>query len=318
MTSRVILAPLALFCCCAGCFSWTDYPLPAEPSRLVLNCLFTPDSIWKAHVSLSQSSIENRDTAQAVVDALVEIWENDTLLGRAVHAGEGVYYLNQHPAAGKQYRIKVSAPGYPAAEASGRIPQPPLNMSGEWELGTRSPQFDEYGGIYFTSPVRFRFTDPAGEANFYMLGMALSDSFTCYNPLTGDTFINPWDGVAFPFGTPVDDPFAEGIGKRNDVVLLRDLYFNGAERPITLYADSAGMFSVLCPGNEAEQRRSFVLYVDVWSLSEPLFSYVTTYLTQGFGVADPFATYTNTYNNIQNGFGIFAGYQRKQVFIYAN
>lgn len=63
-------------------------------------------------------------------------------------------------------------------------------------------------------------------------------------------------------------------------------------------------------------RRQVRVYVDFRSLSENLFQYYLTYYTQSYGIGDPYATYTNVHTNIQNGYGIFAGYQRRLVLIY--
>ena len=57
------------------------------------------------------------------------------------------------------------------------------------------------------------------------------------------------------------------------------------------------------------------MFVYLISASEDYFRYKRTYSLQEESSGDPFAQPVNVYNNIENGFGIVAGYS-EDVFVY--
>ncbi len=93
--------------------------IPKQPAKLVVNCLFNPDSTWKVFVGESRPL---KDTSTSMIDdAHVTISRN----GQSIHLtylDSGFYVSNLKPKTEIKYTIKVSAPGFHTIEASDRIP----------------------------------------------------------------------------------------------------------------------------------------------------------------------------------------------------
>lgn len=86
-----------------------------------------------------------------------------------------------------------------------------------------------------------------------------------------------------------DDSFTNSI-------VFKDVLFNGTEPELTFKTSGGGI------------SRSNMLTVTLRTLSEDGYNYLRTAHLQNTTSGDPFAQPVNVYNNIENGFGIFAGY----------
>jgi hypothetical protein len=85
-------------------------------------------------------------------------------------------------------------------------------------------------------------------------------------------------------------------------LLLKDILFDGKNVGIT-FVSTSGLYG----------ESSFRLRLK--TLSEDCFKYVSTNVLQQSTSGDPFAQPTNVHNNIENGYGIFAGYS-ESIFEY--
>ena len=57
-------------------------------------------------------------------------------------------------------------------------------------------------------------------------------------------------------------------------------------------------------------------WLEITSMSEDYFKYQKTYINQVLNLSSPFASTIEVYTNIENGVGIFAGYNRQMVHFY--
>jgi hypothetical protein len=90
----------------------------------------------------------------------------------------------------------------------------------------------------------------------------------------------------------------------NDGILLSDILFNGKEFEHS-FKDLNGYV-----GKETSST------VILRTISEDYYKYKTTLQQQNHLSGDPFAQPLNIYNNIENGFGVFAGYN-ESIYKYS-
>ena len=97
-----------------------------------------------------------------------------------------------------------------------------------------------------------------------------------------------------------------------------DKLWNGQSKSITGLTSKFLFFPFQISDNEPFENQKIPkeVYLDAYSLSENMFLYEKSYLTQQYNKVDPFAEPSNVFSNIKNGYGIFAGYQRKRVRIF--
>jgi len=57
-------------------------------------------------------------------------------------------------------------------------------------------------------------------------------------------------------------------------------------------------------------------WLEIWSMSEAMYKYQTSYVNQMLNEQNPFAQPVQVYSNIHNGIGIFAGYQTERVKLH--
>ncbi len=147
-----------------SCREIVEVDLPEIEMKPVVNCLFSPDSPFKVHVSLPKSTTDT--TTYNIANAEVTISGEGSLEVRLAHVGGGVYTnSNLVPAKGISYTLKVGVPGYPELSAIGSIPSINPRIIGYTTLSHTG--YDEEGGIPF-SEIRILIKDPDGE-NYYGL-----------------------------------------------------------------------------------------------------------------------------------------------------
>lgn len=309
--------------------SWIEYPIPEPDPRLVVNCLFTPDSTWKVQLTRNMSVSDTNFEAPVITNAIVQLWEDNIYLGACTHTSEGIYRLSLHPKPGSTYKLIASAPGFPEIEAIDSLPALPTEFEGYLDLSGPVPVTDELGNVSSSFRSVFTFKDAPNQNNYYRIGLALKDSFQGYLPDYQVSITDIFDDKLQVLAVGGDAAAAERVGLKNGIILMQDISFPGGLKTVNMYRDTSSIFNAYrlqdintgtyySSGGPTPIRPYIKLYADVWSMSQTLFTYYVTYLTQGYSMADPFAIYTNAYSNVTNGRGVFAGYQREQVFIYSN
>ncbi len=104
-----------------ACQKEIEVEYPKLESKLVINSLFTPDSLFKVRVT--KSSGMNNTLDDIVQDAACEIWSNNQLLETLRYTKNG-FYISEllKPDVGKSYTIKVSHPNFKMATATSYVP----------------------------------------------------------------------------------------------------------------------------------------------------------------------------------------------------
>lgn len=280
MRNLLIIALIGL----VGCELVVDVDVPIEKRKITLNAQFTPDSLWKAHVSLSRHILDDFPF-KSPDDASVFILQDGSPIDTLVNLGQGFYESDSHrPFIGMEYEIKVESDKYenilsrsssPAAVSLAEVNfSVPSNPTGK-EVAT----------------ISIRFQDPP-EANYYEVVLMVERKYFDRN--TMDTL-----RYKFPVTLESTDPmFADTNVRSDNSVMFNDVLFDGKEKTFEFTTDA----------NFLNWYEGVKLLLHFKTLSRDLYLYKITSELQQQVSDDPFAQPVKVYNNVQNGFGIFGGY----------
>ena len=281
-----------------ACETVVEVPLPEHEAQVVAQSFFAPDSLWKVQVSNTVSFTSLAEPV-GVVDATVEIWEGERLVERLPHRGAGTYAsAARTPERGKQYTLRVSAPGHADAEGQARLPEPPQVVA----FKQYPIEIDTLIGLHVTR-FEIELADPPGEDNFY--GLQLRQQIEIINYNASEVTTTPWRRSSFASKDPVfndSDVFDPEIRFYQDA-LFNDDFFAG--RTYTLEFEIRYTDRGTDPNIEVN--RSFQIFFQ--SVSEDYFRYWKTAELQDQVGENPFAEPVQVHSNMTNGFGIFAGYR---------
>ena len=274
-----------------------DFPL--RPSQLVVNCSFTEGIPFAFQVSKSLSVLDNADL-KLVDSATVKLYKNDELIETITEQDGMGWYSSETsiPEAGQKYSIKVSSPDFEKTLLSEEIaPIKVLVTSAsiqirdssfyEWE--DRNGHIQTGGNVEGTMNIVF--SDPADIENYYSLSVFYVD--TVY-----DNYDTPEEFRLEKrmLGVTSDDSSIENDGNNFRVLLFRDLYFDGQDYKLAL------------DFNDWQAQRGKKYYIELTTLQRTGYLYKKSIDDYSSAVNDPFAEPVQIYDNIENGYGIFAGY----------
>jgi len=274
-----------------------DYP-PLPPT-LVVNCLFTPDSIFNIQVGKLQNLNDTSDAT--VINAELTLYENDLFFEHPVFNSEKNTYTTEKKAqAGKTYTLNVKAEGFPDVVAVDTVPDYITIDSVNVYISAYYDSWEERNlekvNLYFKNE---------SENNYYEVLSFLQQS-TESPPYFYD----------FPYGITSIDPviIAEGILDQSSylptLIFSDRLLDTNAEITFMPFLQLGG-WPVYTPSSYTILRnisKNYYLCRKKW------FKYLQTNgLIQPDGIAqwsnmsfvpNP----TDAYTNIENGLGIFASY----------
>lgn len=263
-----------------SCELIVDVEIPFEAKQVTANAFFNPDSLWSVHLNLNRNILDE-EPFREINDAQVVIFEGDNAIATLTNMGYGRFRSdNKTPEPGKTYGISVSAPGHDDLHASSSIPFPSRITSVE-VYETTSNQ---------STMLKVKLKDDGSETNFYELYVDLENEYYNYDKKQMEFWSHTLQLIS-------EDP---AIQNDNDSyansIVFKDALFNGREVDLTFRTAGAGI------------SHHGMITVTLRTLSEDGYNYLRTLRLQDMTSGDPFAQPVNVYNNIQNGFGIFAGY----------
>lgn len=276
-----------------GCELVVDIDVPAEKPKLTLNAFFTPDSTWHAELTLSRYILDD-NPYQPVNDAVVTIHQNGNLVATLLHQGDGHYKAAGSPVAGQAYEIRAESTVYGRVQSQSFVPEPVVIEDVQLDMPPTQPTTSNP-----EVPITLVFQDRPGEANYYQILIYMEHR--AYDE-EGNEHVYYW-----PTHLESDDPALNNGELFDDsrIGYFNDVQFEGKRVTIRL----KGLY-----WNFYGYRRALVV---LRCLSEDLYRYETTRELQEETTGNPFAQPVQVYNNIANGFGIFAGYSQS-VFVLEN
>ena len=303
---RVVLRGLPLLLIAlTACEQVIRPDLPEHTPRLVLQAFFTADSTWTAYVGRSVGILETLPPSeQAVAGATVELLEGDRVVGelRFLDRSE-VYVLDDNPLeAGRSYSLRVSAPGFATIRATDTIPGPVAASADTHVAGTRSAREDSLARNRFPYSIQVEIQDPPGETNYYQISVHYYDG-----PVRREFSFSTRDPSIMGASDSEESPFEEE-GWHGSAPFFKDTLFDGQTHEIELTEVYQRGFPSQ-PSTVSAYRNK--LFVQVLHISEDYYEYHKTALLHEETRENPFAEPLGVHGNVENGYGIFAGYSSR-------
>ena len=276
-----------------------DIDLP--PPRLVISCNFNPDQLVRVNVSKSDNVLSTAPSV-AIADAEVEIYQDSVFLERLeliVPAdNQRPYYTTTQlrPQVGVQYQIRVAAPGYPPASATSSIPES-VGISSLIVDDLQSGAGHTSGRRHYSYDVAMNYNDPLGRVNYYHINFYQQVlEFKVEGEDT--TFTREF---LYPVGFDEEDSNNFVVPATTGGVLLQDKPFPDELRfrlGIELEANHQKLGSII---------------VELRTVSEEYYLFHSSLSRQQNSGSGGLKEPVFVYNNVQNGHGIFAGYNLSAI-----
>ena len=265
-----------------GCELIVDIDVPFPKAQLTINSFFHADSLWVASLSENQSILDV-SPRKRIEHGQIVLYHNEIPIDTLEHIFNGVYRSdNGKPIPGLEYEIRAMAEGYLSVRGRSHIPLPATITKVELIETTTPEGFPE-------TTVRVTFSDDSQATNFYQI--FLESELDFIDPTgevkTGRNRLGIWS----------DDPIVQNNGDIDyDGIFLKDIVFNGGE----------GVISFKTTGSNMQYFQNII--VTLRTLSEDYYNYKITGSLQQNTSDNPFAQPVNVHDNIDDWFGIFAGY----------
>jgi hypothetical protein len=280
---------LGLLFLLTACYKPVVLDLPEFNSQPVVNCFFTAGEPFRVFVSKTASQFDS--VLVNVEDARVEILRNEQVLAVLPYVADSVYSdTTFFPKPGILYTIRVEVPGYPVVSASDSIPSSfsEFTYLGYKERAWYSEEGSRYDGL------SFRIDDVPGPNYFHVRYRSTSYSYN--KPLDSMVF-SLWQSVLFCF-----DPV---VKEQNTDEVFSDRAFDGQSIELQLMNQNLRFLA---------DDDSINFLVHVMQGSPAFYRYIMVYdqhraaqYSDFFNPMEPVIMYSN----IENGYGIFAGYHSK-------
>lgn len=290
---KSVLRGLPLLFALSACEQVIEPDLPEHTPRLVLQAFFTPDSTWVAFVGRSVGILEAMpEREMSVADATVELLKEGRVIDRLEFFQEERVYLWEKGAlqAGESYSLRVAAPGFAPIQATDAIPRPVPTAIASHRTHTSSRAESRIKDL----SIKLEIQDPPGETNYYQIRM--------YHHIPRSSFFSSERYYQGPFST--QDPSIAADNSDDDSFIEGEAFFIAPFFKDALF-DGQTHAIELDNYNVAEHTR---VYVQVLYVSETYYEYLRSAKLHESTQDNPFAEPLSVYSNVENGYGIFAGY----------
>lgn len=316
-----------------SCRKETTTPTTTTINNIVLNSLFTTDSLFNVSITKSfpityGNTIPLTGNAlllQNVPNAQVYVSQNNVLIDSlsnqyyqnssgyltSINVQSNYWSRKIFAKPGNEYEILVKTPGLPNVTAITTV----TNLVKIQRIDTSRIYIDSVlvssnPNIYFKEfnlIINIEFTDPANEKNFYLLNV-YNGFYATYS--NGDSlYQSPTPFVKYLVPYTCNDPIVEE--KLNYNSLLYEVAFSDKSINGKTYSLSISFNDIQYEGFVGSKLPSkplkTIFYFRLYSITEDYFNYLQTLLLYYQNVNNPLASPTQVYSNVQGGYGIFSG-----------
>ncbi len=310
---KKVLPTLILIFLFFSCEKTTDFKIEELEKKLVVNCIFSPDSIWKVNVS---HTISPTDIMQfeSIENADISIYMDNNLLCKLdtyiKPENEFIfpYYTSQDYKVpnnlNSEFTIKVKHKEYDSIFAISQIPKKPILKNIEIEkISLTESNFSEL--YVLDATIELTIDDPL-EENFYFLNFYYKANYTkAHYDYIDTSYI---DIISHEFRA--NEASVENFFTSNIPILINDSTFDGQEQKYIL--DIGWGLHI----KEMEDFDKF--WVELTSLHSDNYLYIKSLAQQYITLNDPYSEPTIVYSNITNGYGIFTATNSIVDTIYIN
>ena len=314
---------LVTFLSCTKTIDFDDQELA---HLVVVNSMIGTDRTFSLALTQSTSILTDGQNYR-YMEGTMDLYEDGTLLRQFPSQSGGFSAPDIQPKAGKNYRIVVTADGK-QVEAETTIPLQTEVIS----MDTMSTK-TEYNSKIINFKLKIK--DPEGE-NYYRL-VIVHEMLTMYPKEMGNDTIRYLQNTSYD-RVVTDDPVFKSVynnfgdeiidyGPENDYYIFPDSYFQGKE--YTLQFQSYQYMNPANPntgggyGNPnnpdpatGPQRIFDRMTIHIQHLSKDIYTYMKYLKLYDNYHDNPFSEPVAVYSNINNGAGIFAGFNDEAKFIY--
>ncbi|MEQ8474180.1 MAG: DUF4249 domain-containing protein [Marinoscillum sp.] len=284
-----------------SCETIIDVDLPKHEPAIVLNSFFGTDTTFQVRLAQSKDILDGSYEFKTVSGALVELYKNETLIGEMTESEPGFYTLLEYPEQGASYRILASKQGFESVESEDIVPQRTANP----QIEKIERKTNEYNDQLFH--LTYSLEDQQGE-DFYEVLVFIyiprydyySDEDTSYQYFNGY-----WKERVYYNEVGAELNEFEDTG---DPTVFSDELFNGKK-----FTNTIEIYYYYYDEGPDPQKDKAKLTMEVRHLSEAMYLYKKSLKLQEDSRDNPFAEAAQVYNNIKDGYGIFAGYSVEAI-----
>jgi hypothetical protein len=279
-----------------SCEKTVNIKIPDNGRKLTVNSFFSKDSNLVVSLSKSRYILDGTYNFESVEDADISFFENNNLVENLNEVNPGIYKSNFILQENNNYRIEVSSKDFPVVNCQSSIP-------GKTEIISLSvnPSADEYGNQTVTFKLKFQ--DDLGSTNYYFIQVFRRVKYTYYDEDSGTEITN--ENIEMVY-IDSDDPnvFQEDWALTDGLLMSGEL-INGREYTLS-FASSSGYYYE--GQNESSNEDDTTYFIYFHSVSKDYYLYYKSLSKHRETKDEFFMEPVQVYNNIENGFGIFAGY----------
>lgn len=286
----------------AACRTVIDFDIPLEKPWIVVNSLFSTDSVWQVQLTYSKNILDTSPGSIIPVgNAVVTILDlNNQVIETMTPSSDKfnpvLYKGKTKPLPGQAYTVQVAIKNEPVLQAANKVPT---------HVPMHSVAVDSSRFISDGEPIEIKisFNDPGNERNFYTVKI-IEDAFY----LTGKMVNNviKWDTIWYTqevyFEVVNQSLTSDETGLEK---LINDSHFNGKEYTFHMKMPNRNLY-----GSKFVPRNTRLILL---SITEEYYRYFSTKILQESKSYDPFAQPVQVFTNVENGLGIFAGYNASVV-----
>lgn len=291
----VISTIVVLTCSCEKVIEPGD--LPEQDTRMVINTVLDPDSVFNVTLSQSKSIISGKEY-KMVDNEACSVFDGETLVEQLSFVAKGVYKGKLKPQFGKTYTIRANSKNFPDVSGTSAVPLAPQVISVE-RVDTVSFALFSNANSNATSALfgslKFKIVlkDNPGIADYY--GVAISGFVTD----TGGTEV---------FDLPLYLTLSNGSNGGNNSAF----YFNGlfgTDKESTSSGEKTFLAESTIFNGDIPFKGPFLiqLFLRATTISEDYYKYLATASKQLSTSGSIFAEPTVIYSNCTNGMGIVGG-----------
>ena len=286
-----------------SCETVIDVDIPTEPAKLVINSTLIPGQPFRVNLSTSQHILDDSDYKN-ITGAEIKIYEDGQLLTTLPDSAKGNYISGSFmPKIGRKYRIEAGKNGFETVTAEERLPEKSARIV---SVKVDTVETNDFGYIQKRLEFDIEIED-GNEENYYEIIIARTNVWQRYDNIVGPPLVVDTISSKDLEYLESDNASLEEFQNYGQSIYFDDGLFNGKKYHITVsaqYRSNSGWEGILEDYYEIYLRNT----------SEAYYLYKRSTELQNWTEDDPFAQPVQVYNNINNGYGIFAGYNNETVY----
>jgi len=269
---------------------------------ICINGMFCPDNYFTVNIcKTGHNSIDSK--ILPVENAKVVLWSGNELIEELTMDSVGYYSTKiNKPVANKEYTIKVDVPGFKQVTATDIVPD-------EVPIVKHNVIFDNYyAENWIFSTLLFSFLDPESVKNYYLINIKriFNKSYLWTDTAIGSRLIRSDDEIFFR-----DENHSKLYGAESNSFLIfnDENIFNLTNNNyrINYFEDNVG--SVYADTLYYNTTTDILILKNI---SKNMYEFYKSYnvftVIVNESVINQSNYYFNLYSNVENGYGIFAGY----------